>query len=291
MLPNPDLAVSITKAASTQTYYTIRFLADRERIAEAYYAYAYFRWVDDTLDSQIGSKSERSTFIKRQQLLLESCYRGEPAGEISAEEQMLVELVRSDSEENSGLQVYLRKMMAVMAFDAERRGRLVSQVELDDYTHNLASAVTEAMHHFVGHCCYSPRCEARYLAVSAAHITHMLRDTVHDIQLGYFNIPCEVLEATQITPQDVHSEVYQTWVQSRSELARDYFQAGKAYLNQVESLRCRLAGYSYSARFEGLLDTIEKDGYRIRDQYEEGSGFSRVTRLFLSSLFVKRRTI
>ena len=45
------LAPSITKAASRQTYYTIRFLVDRERVADAYRAYAYFRWVDDTLDA------------------------------------------------------------------------------------------------------------------------------------------------------------------------------------------------------------------------------------------------
>ncbi len=41
--PNLQLAASITKAASQQTYYTIRFLADRDRMADAYRAYAYFR--------------------------------------------------------------------------------------------------------------------------------------------------------------------------------------------------------------------------------------------------------
>ena len=45
------LAAAITKAASTQTYYTFRLLGDRERVEDAYRAYAYFRWVDDTLDA------------------------------------------------------------------------------------------------------------------------------------------------------------------------------------------------------------------------------------------------
>ena len=49
MKPSP--ASSITKAASKQTYYTIRFLVDRERVDDAYRAYAYFRWVDDVLDA------------------------------------------------------------------------------------------------------------------------------------------------------------------------------------------------------------------------------------------------
>ena len=50
--PQETIAASITKAASKQTYYTIRFLADRERVADAYRAYAYFRWVDDRLDAE-----------------------------------------------------------------------------------------------------------------------------------------------------------------------------------------------------------------------------------------------
>ena len=72
------LAPSITKAASKQTYYTIRFLADRERVADAYRAYAYFRWVDDTLDAKSDlSVRNELTFLERQKSLLEKCYRGE----------------------------------------------------------------------------------------------------------------------------------------------------------------------------------------------------------------------
>jgi hypothetical protein len=44
------LAAVITKAASRQSYTIVRFLVDRDRIADAYRAYAYFRWMDDHLD-------------------------------------------------------------------------------------------------------------------------------------------------------------------------------------------------------------------------------------------------
>ena len=47
------LASSITKAASQQTYYTIRFLVDRERVPDAYRAYAYFRCVP-AFDSRVS---------------------------------------------------------------------------------------------------------------------------------------------------------------------------------------------------------------------------------------------
>ena len=302
-IPSPQfIADSITKAASKQTYYTICFLVDRDRVADAYRAYAYFRWVDDTLDNDSTlpkstgtvvsgaagevEARERTDFLARQKSLLEKCYQRESIRETTAEEQMLIELVEHDREKNSGLQSYLRNMMQVMEFDAKRRGRWISQTELNQYTHWLATAVTEAMHYFIGHDCYAsrPHDETRYLAVTAAHITHMLRDTFDDAQAGYYNIPREVLEANNIQPQDIHSQVYCDWVRSRVKLARQYFQAGRGYLGRVKSPRCRLAGFAYIARFEWLLDTIEQEAYILRPEYSERKSLSTGLRMGLSTL-------
>jgi phytoene/squalene synthetase len=136
------IAASITRAASKQTYYTIRYLADPELVEDAYRAYAYFRWVDDVLDTGNSSRDEHRSFISRQTSLLEQCYRGEPVHVENIQENMLVDLVRHDLQKNSGLQSYLRNMMLVMDFDARRRGRLISQAELNEYTRWLAGAVT-----------------------------------------------------------------------------------------------------------------------------------------------------
>lgn len=263
------IAESITRAASKQTYYTIHFLADRERVEDAYRAYGYFRWVDDTLDAESMTGAERCAFIQRQESLLETCYQGEFPGDVNVQEQMLVDLVQGDHEKDSGLQSYLRNMMQVMEFDARRRGRLISQVELNEYTRWLATAVTDNLHHFIGHGEFAPRDETRYLAVSAAHITHMLRDTYDDLQAGYYNIPCDVLQANHIGVQDIQSEGYRNWVRSRVQLAREYFKAGKGYFARVQNPRCRLACYAYIARFEWLLNTIEKEEYLLRPQYNE----------------------
>jgi hypothetical protein len=277
-------APTITKNASTQTFYTIRYLVDSERIADAYWAYAYFRWVDDSLDAESMSEVERTAFIQRQKSILQQCYRREPPSDANIQETMLVDLVQSDHEKNSGLQCYLRNMMAVMLFDAHRRGRLISQMELNEYTHLLASAVTEAMHYFIGHCCYSPHDETRYRAVTAAHITHMLRDTFDDMQAGYFNIPREVLNANRISPFDIDSQAYRTWVKSRVALARKYFRAGQDYLRRVQNPRCRLAGFAYAARFEWLLDTFEREGYLLRPQYEERKSIGTGLRMMACTL-------
>ena len=281
-------ASSITKAASKQTYYTIRFLVDRERVADAYRAYGYFRWVDDTLDAETMTGVERSAFLQRQKSLLEKCYRGEVPWDVDIQEQMLIDLIRGDDEKDSGLRSYLHNMMQVMEFDARRRGRLISQVELNEYTRWLATAVTDNLHHFIGHGEFAPRDETRYLAVAAAHITHMLRDTSDDLQAGYYNVPREVMETNRIGVEDVRSDAYRNWVRSRVELAREYFEAGKGYFARVENLRCRLACYAYIARFEWLLDTIERESYLLRPQYKERKSIItglRMGRLTLSSMF------
>jgi phytoene/squalene synthetase len=291
MISSP--AASITKAASKQTYYTIRFLVDRERVDNAYRAYGYFRWVDDVLDAESVSGPERIAFLKRQEALLETCYRREFPSNTNIQEKLLVELVQHDQEKNSGLGAYLRNMMQVMDFDAKRRGRLISQAELNEYTRWLATAVMECIHYFIGHDDFAPHDETRYLAVSAAHITHMLRDTYDDVQAGYYNIPREVLEANHIGPQDVHSIAYRAWVKSRVQLAREYFKAGKGYFARVQNMRCRLACLAYIARFEWLLDTIEREGHRLRPQYNErksaGTGL-RMSWQTLSSMIHLRGT-
>src|SRR4029450_567942 len=111
---NTTIASAITKAASKQTYYTIRFLVDRERVEDAYRAYGYFRWVDDTLDAETMTGAERSAFIQRQKSLLEKCYRGEIPWDVDIQEQMLIDLIQSDDEKDSGLKSYLHNMMQVM---------------------------------------------------------------------------------------------------------------------------------------------------------------------------------
>ncbi len=280
----PNLASSITKAASKQTYYTIRFLVDWERVDDAYRAYGYFRWVDDVLDTALGSRAERAAFLDRQKLLLEKCLQGQPSRDVNAQEEMLVTLTQHDREPDNGLQSYLRNMMLVMDFDARRRGRLISQAELDEYTALLASAVTEAMHYFIGHDCLTPRDKTRYLAVSAAHVTHMLRDTYDDVRAGYYNIPREVLETNHIRPQDIHGEAYRDWVKGRVQLAREQFEVGRSYLARVRNARCRLAGFAYAARFEWLLDTIEKEGYRLRPYYGERKRIETGLRMSWSAL-------
>ena len=282
---DPSLASRITRTASTQTYLTIRLLVDRSRVEDAFRAYAYFRWLDDLLDAQdpdgptAAAHCARVHVLERQQWLLERCLQGEPACQVGPEEAMLVDLIGHASPEHSGLDSYLRSMMRVMAFDVGRRGRLVSGAELDEYTRWLAVAVSDAMHHFIGHGSVRAHDEARYRAVSGAHILHMLRDTSEDLRAGYCNVPREVLEAASIEPEDTESEAYRSWVAARVELARGHLDAGRSYFARLDCRRHRLAGLAYIGRFDWLTETMAKDGFRLRRRYEDACGTRTLLRM------------
>lgn len=272
---DPTLAASITRTASKQTYYTIRYLVDKNLVDNAYRAYAYFRWVDDRVDQPALPRHERLAFVKRQQALMNACYNGDLLTNSTPEEYLLADLIQHDTEINSGLQAYIHNMMAVMVFDADRRGRLISQRELNDYTAWLAAAITEAMHYFIGHNSSAPNNQVRYLAVTGAHITHMLRDALVDTEAGYYNIPREVMAADGIDPRDVKGKPYRDWVKRSVQKARLCFRVGRDYLSQVENLRCRIAGYAYIRRFELVLDCIDRDGCLLRLNYPESKRKNR----------------
>lgn len=263
------LAMAITRASSTQTYLTIRTLVDRDLVADAFRAYAYFRVVDDQLDAEDGSYAARCAYLERQQFVLDACLRGEAPAQVSAEEQMLVDLVSHNRGENSGLLSYLRNMMAVMAFDVERRGRLISQAELSAYSLRLATAVTDALLYFIGNAVDYPRSETRYLAVEGAHIVHMLRDLLEDTATGYFNIPRETLADGGFAIQAVDHPAYCRWVHARIQLAVQCFKTGRAYILGLKNLRCRLAGLAYLARFEWMTCLIMRDNYCLRAAYPQ----------------------
>jgi hypothetical protein len=281
---DPALAAFMTMTASTQTYYTIRLLADRERAADAYRAYAYFRWVDDVLDQGQITRAERLAFLSRQQAIIACCYQRKWPYGLQPEEQLVVDLIHHNQTKNNGLRTYIKQMMAVMAFDAKRKGRLISQDELTTYTRSLATAVTEALHYFIGYDDNSPQDDSRYDAVTGAHITHMLRDAMEDAAVGYINIPGEYLEAHSIGPNEFNQAAYRAWVYDQVQLARGYFASGRSYLARVENSRCRLAGYAYIARFEVVLDAIEADGYRLRRAYPERKSHKVRLRMFMAAL-------
>ncbi len=249
-------------------------MVDKDLVDDCYRAYAYFRWADDVIDISSPSSDERISFIKRQRELIDRLYKGERPDDLTREEQMIADLVSHDRGENSGLESFIRNFLAVIEFDAYRKGRLISQQELTWYSNCLGKSVTDGIQYFIGNGHPYPVNEYRYLAATAAHIVHQLRDMLADIAEGFINIPAEYLEVHNIDLKDVDSPPFRAWVQERVNQARQYFSEGKRYLDELTVLRCKIVGYWYCARFEGVLDAIERDGYTLRAAYSERRNLS-----------------
>lgn len=232
-------------------------------------AYAYFRWADDVIDISFQSITERTEFIARQKMLIENLYQGRRPADLCPEEEMLADLIAHDRCPDSGLRSFIQNFMAVIEFDANRNGRLVTRQELTAYTAWLATAVMDGIQYFIGHGHPYPKTADRTQAVVGAHLVHMLRDTLEDLPVGFVNIPSEDIQASGIRLEDVESESFSLWVRQQVERARDCFQAGKGYIDALDVLRCKLAGAWYCGRFEWFLNAIQRDGYRLRRSYPE----------------------
>lgn len=262
-----DLARVITQASSKQSYYTARLMVDQDLEIDCYRAYAYFRWVDDVVDIKCLNREARLAFIRRQKDLVERLYCAEYPPDLTPEEEIIADLIHNDRGECYRLRSYIRNFLAIIEFDADRKGRLITQSELNWYANTLGKAVTDGIQYFVCNGHRYPESENRYLAATGAHVVHMLRDLLEDVPEGYINIPAEEITTHNIDIQKPESEPFRTWVKSRVELARQYFAEGKKYLDELSVLRCRIVGYWYCARFETLLDTIEADGYVLKPSY------------------------
>jgi phytoene/squalene synthetase len=283
------LAKSIVHDRSKQTYFTARLLVDRDLEEDFYRGYAYFRWVDDIVDLVARSLDERIAFVNRQRELVDALYRGDRPRHVSPEEQMIVDLVRHDRGEHSGLQSFIRKFLAVLDFDAHRRGRLITGRELDWYSSYLGQSVTDGIQYFIRNGHQYPSASNHYLAATAAHIVHMLRDLVSDVAEGFINIPAEYLDDNSLEPDDFESAPFRDWVQQRVELARSYFLEGKRYLDGLNVLRCKMAGHWYCTRFEVVLSAIEREGYVLRRDYDERRGLSTWLRIARQALSIPLR--
>ncbi len=283
-----SLAHAILRVGSKQSYFTARLMVDKNLVNDFCRAYAYFRWADDVIDVFSSSDDERISFIERQKRLVDSFYRKERPGDLVPEEKIAADLISHDKGENSGLQSFIRNMLAIIEFDANRKGRLISQQELTWYTNRLGKSVIDGIQYFIGNGHPYPTTDNRSLAAIAAHIAHLLRDMVRDTADGFINIPREYLESNGISPEDIDHPKFLAWVKDRVQLARQYFRLGKLYINQLEVLRCRIVGLWYCARFESVLDTIERDGYLLRAKYNEKRKLStwlRIVWLFPSVSF------
>jgi len=267
--PARALARSITWKASKLTYIIGCLFVDRDLKEDFFCAYAYFRWIDDIVDELNITNPQRTQFIMRQDALIRSLFHGDvpfPMGDLCPEEQLLAKLTQARHHHPENLQSFVENMFAIIKFDAHRKDCTITNEELEWYSQRLGRSVVDGLQYFIGNDHDYPKTQNQYSAAIAAHITHLLRDTIPDIANGFINIPSDVLPEQDAETLD-HPSV-RSWVQARVILARKHFQEGRDYIRGLKVKRCQLASLLYCRQFERILDAIERDGYVLRRAYE-----------------------
>jgi len=278
------LARSIVWNSSKQSYLTAVLLADRDLVDDCLRGYAYFRWADDQIDVGCPASENCLEFLRREKALAETCYRRERPAGLRPEEEMLADLIAHDRGTSDRLQSFIHNFFWVLEFDARRRGRVASAQELESYSTHLAKAVMDGFQYFIGNAHPYPPSPDRITAVLGAHRTHMLRDLREDFALGYINLPLEALPGGTLPADGLDEEALRDWVRRETALARRMLQDGRRYINSLDHLRCKLAGTWYCARFDRVLDLIERDGYRLRAEYPERKSLATWVRIGLLSI-------
>ncbi len=263
------IARKITLRGSLQTFITAFLLVDHYRINDFFLSYAYFRWIDDQIDIHLPSQDQRLLFIQRQADIIERAHLKVQFKDLTLEEGMIVRIINNDGFSESGLKSFVDNMFAIIKFDAYRKGKKISEAELNWYTNTLSKSVTDGIFYFIDNENIAPRNRTNYLLVRGAHIAHLLRDMVDDIREGFINIPTEYLEQNNVDEIDLLSIPIRKWVEKQAILAQNLLVKGKEQIFRQKSLRRKIAGSWYSARFEVVLDAIIRDDFLLRENYPE----------------------
>jgi phytoene/squalene synthetase len=274
------LAEKITRTSSIQTYITIKLLVDKSLVQDCLRAYAYLRWIDNQVDVHYKIRKHCLDFIERQKRIINDSYLNMPISGLLPEENMIVELIATNRDKNSKLGSFILNIFKLIEFDAYRKNTQITQEELDWYTGTLSIAVTDGIEYFINHTFAYPDSSNHYFACKGAHIVHMLRDYRQDIDAGFINIPKEYLCQHQLEPNDIYAPAFRNWVKKQVLLAKNSFYEGKTYIKRLPVVRGKIAALWYCARFEGLLDTIQKDGYILRSHYTKQSNLLNSIRMF-----------
>jgi phytoene/squalene synthetase len=252
------LARNITYKNSRETYFIIKLLVDKPLINDAYKAYAYFRWMDDMADDVITDSTERLKFVARQKKLINNAYNGIFIKTKFPEEELILNLIKYNSQKKSLLHSYVVNFYSIIAFDAKRHGKLVTDKQLEWYSNRIGVAVTDCISFFIGNSTSPTPGMAQYKAATAAHIVHMLRDLKEDIPHGFINISKEFLVKNNLNKIDLNKINLDRWLNEKCKVARIYFKEGRKYIKNIPVFRRKLAAWLYCLRFEPFLKKLER---------------------------------
>jgi hypothetical protein len=199
-------------------------------------AFAYLKLFDDDVDEDADSVRAGDAFAVHR-ALAERCYAGEPPGPALPFVQQIGALVfQFDRANGAPIRGFLSDAIESMAIDIARRGKLLSQAQIDANLHLGGGGTVRGIAWFA-----APELELPEPLVHALCDAYMgadsLIDLEHDLAFGVINVPAEVV-ARGLDPFRPDARLA-AWAQQQARLCEMRFDAALARLPEIESRRLR----------------------------------------------------
>lgn len=252
---------AMTPRAERRSNFFLGFLllprAKREALRVVY---AYCRLIDDIVDDGVLPKDEARRQLGFWREEIERLYHGEPAHEVSRA------LIGPVADFKIPKESFL-EMIRGCAMDLEGT-RYETISELESYMRGVASSVGVMCAHIFGwH--YTPQERMMEFATDfgyAFQLTNIIRDVGSDLELGRVYLPLADLREAGCRVERLFarepSEAFERVMRTQHGRAKDYYARARARVDFRD--RPRLLPAEVMAHvYEGLLDEIERGGFRV----------------------------
>ena len=255
-------SAKITKTESPFSYSLGHLLFLPERKDYLFLAYAYFRWLDDYVD-QVNIPSELvKDIVDRQIFLATHWYSGEPLVATTSQEENLHLIIQQDSNQwGNSLRPMIFDFMGAIKWDTERRYRMPVKRDLQSYSLKLGRGYSSGLLFGLG---IDPE-NKKYVGFRdncgiGAHLVHILRDFIIDINIGYINVDLESWNLLHLKNADLdNTKLLQRrllpWAKTVIVNARYYFSIGLKNLLASRNVKIQLVFGLMCLRY---LLTLEK---------------------------------
>lgn len=225
--------------------------------------FAWLKCLDDAVDEEPDADRAADT-LRRQRRLMERVYGGDGlSGEaLPIPDRFGVPLFRRDRALGAPLRPILEAILETMAFDVDRRGKVLSDAELDAHVVKLGGSVLRYLAHFVS---MDLRLPDEYVEPASRAYLHAdsLIDLAEDLRAGLINIPAEAMERYGIDPRSPGPEV-EAWRRNQVPGITALFEEARSHTRRIDSRAMRLLSSLFLARkrrhFERAMSAGAEDG-------------------------------
>jgi phytoene/squalene synthetase len=207
-------------------------------------------------------KTEQKKLLLEQSNKINSFYNKNKPETKNHLEKAISEVINFDIENGCGLKSVIKEMFEVFDFDIKRKNSIPDFEGLNEYSKKIGDAYTRALLFFLApDLTYS---EKYSIAAYASHQVHLLRDFLTDKNNGYFNISKEEMNKYHIKDTLKQDEAFSLWLKDKINNIKGLFTEGKKAFAEIPILKVRLTGYLYCSRYERVIKSIERNGYKLR---------------------------